>query len=581
MPPPWRRRQGVRRIATAACCALLLLLLLVPASCSAAAADLVDGHYEATTLTRLAFGSCNKQWRNNTLWGHIVAFQPQAYLWLGDAVYVKEREGDNEANLRKAYTRQLASPGYKRLLATGAVVEGVYDDHDMSTNDGHRVVRAFAWCVAFVLLAFSLYIFYTTFPFTFITHIHTPSDPRRRQNYTPQRQAAYLDFLGHIPPDSPRRRRQGLYSAHVFGQGDREVKVLFLDVRSLSDDPALLFPGSNNAKAWIPLKPYWLALTRWLAVVLGYTERYAGDVLGEEQWAWLERQLAGSTAAAHVVVSSIQVHRAEEETERGRRAYHALTRFIQSKTQLPSFPPLPPTRQVLSTNPIVEGWQHYPRAQARLLALFNEHQPKGLVFLSGDVHFAELLSTDSEPREAFEVTSSGMTHTCFATAFGMCEMAVHRYRRHRLAPEAFYGGLNYGTMEFDWEGADGPWLTVSVRDRKGKARLEVSKPVGAAAAWNPLGAPYRMQDNHDLAFFLLAQLGVMCVVLALASLVMAIVRRRRERRRRRLQEKQAAGGANGKAAANGNGNGHAASAASAASAAAVASRRGAKARKAD
>ena len=104
----------------------------------------MDGHYEGTTLTRLAFGSCNKQWRNNTLWEPIVAFGPQAYLWLGDAVYVKEREGDNEANLRRAYTRQLASPGYKRLLATGAVVEGVYDDHDMSTNDGHRVVR----CVA-------------------------------------------------------------------------------------------------------------------------------------------------------------------------------------------------------------------------------------------------------------------------------------------------------------------------------------------------------------------------------------------------------------------------------------------------
>lgn len=28
---------------------------------SAAATDLVDGHYEDTTLTRLAFGSCNKQ----------------------------------------------------------------------------------------------------------------------------------------------------------------------------------------------------------------------------------------------------------------------------------------------------------------------------------------------------------------------------------------------------------------------------------------------------------------------------------------------------------------------------------------
>ena len=103
----------------------------------------MDGHYEHVPLARLAFGSCNKQYRNQTLWDHIVAFQPQAWLWLGDAVYVKElkEEAENARSLRKAYERQRRSAGYQRLLATGAVVEGVYDDHDMSTNDGHRVVR--------------------------------------------------------------------------------------------------------------------------------------------------------------------------------------------------------------------------------------------------------------------------------------------------------------------------------------------------------------------------------------------------------------------------------------------------------
>lgn len=231
---------------------------------------------------------------------------------------------------------------------------------------------------------------------------------------------------------------------------------------------------------------------------------------------------------------------------------------------------------MLSTNPIVEGWQHYPRAQARLLALLNRHRPNGLVLLSGDVHFAELLTTDSvadkaPTRAPFEVTSSGMTHTCFATAFGMCEMAVHRYNRHRLTPEAFYGGLNYGTMEFEWDGPE-PRVNVSVRDKKGRARLTLAKPVGAGAAWQPLGTPYRMQDNHDLAFFLLAQLFVMCVALALASLVMGFVRWRR--RRREAAAKAARAGANGHHKANGHGNGSAASAAGAAA-------RRAKARKAD
>ncbi len=34
---------------------------------------------------------------------------------------------------------------------------------------------------------------------------------------------------------------------------------------------------------------------------------YNGDVLGEEQWLWLERELSNSSAAAHIIVSSVQV----------------------------------------------------------------------------------------------------------------------------------------------------------------------------------------------------------------------------------------------------------------------------------
>lgn len=147
-----------------------------------------------------------------------------------------------------------------------------------------------------------------------------------------------------------------------------------------------------------PVKPYLLALTRWAAVLLGITGRFHGDMLGTEQWSWLEEQVAGSEASFHVLVSTVQV---------------------------------------LSVNPIAEGWGHYPAAQSRLLALLRKHRPRGLVILSGDVHFAELLVTQppsegmreeekEEKKEALEVTSSGMTHTCFATTMGTCEMAVDR-----------------------------------------------------------------------------------------------------------------------------------------------------------
>ena len=151
------------------------------------------------------------QWRTNLLWDHIVNFQPQAYLWLGDAVYVKEKEGDNEANLRKAYARQLKNEGYQRLLSTGAVIEGVYDDHDMSTNDGHRVVRL---CVGWRVCAYCTFppLYFTTKHFFFVSSlpIPSPSSPSIKQTELHPPTSSSLPRLPRphsplLPPPLPAR----------------------------------------------------------------------------------------------------------------------------------------------------------------------------------------------------------------------------------------------------------------------------------------------------------------------------------------------------------------------------------------
>jgi hypothetical protein len=72
--------------------------------------------------------------------------------------------------------------------------------------------------------------------------------------------------------------------------------------------------------------------------------------------------------------------------------------------------------------------------------MFVRYRPKGLLLLSGDVHFAELLTTRGRPGEAVEMTTSGMTHSCSHTAMGMCEMAVRTYNRHRTTPEDYFTG---------------------------------------------------------------------------------------------------------------------------------------------
>ncbi len=304
----------------------------------------------------------------------------------------------------------------------------------------------------------------------------------------------------------------GLFSSHVFGVPPEQVKIIFLDVRSLSDEPALHLPEFIANLLW-PVKPYLLALTRWVAIILGVTPRFEGDMLGAEQWEWLEAQLAESQASLHLVVSSVQV---------------------------------------LAVNPIIEGWGHYPRAQARLLALLRQHRPRGLVLLSGDVHFAELLATqpedgtpDDEAKEALEVTSSGMTHTCFATAMGMCEMAVHRYDRPRLTPKSYYGGFNYGTVEVDWA-AHEAW--VRVHNKRGQpvlqTRRKLDAPPGTSGA--AIGEPFHIEDNNDLYFFL-AALVFLAVLTALAFSGVRWVWRRRQQYQARRRAAAAAKNGNRKA----------------------------------
>lgn len=198
------------------------------------------------------------------------------------------------------------------------------------------------------------------------------------------------------------------------------------DTRSNRALPALNIPVPN----WVPLKPFVLAALRWVSVALQQTKGYAGDMLGEEQWSWLEEQLKTSEASIHLLISTVQVRQAAAGTDGPPPACPSVPLL-----QTASRSPLGCARslsaagcvQVLSVNPIVEGWGHFPESQKRLLSLLNQYSPKGLVLISGDVHFAELLSTqpptEDAPREVLEVTSSGMTHTCTQTALGACKVS--------------------------------------------------------------------------------------------------------------------------------------------------------------
>eukprot|EP00743_Colponemidia_sp_Colp-15_P007648 GILK01008275.1.p1 GENE.GILK01008275.1~~GILK01008275.1.p1 ORF type:complete len:423 (-),score=39.30 GILK01008275.1:95-1363(-) len=298
------------------------------------------------TLTRIAYGSCNKHDVENTLWDHIVDFQPDLWVWLGDVVYADTRVfpfvwvPSSLETVKAKFDAQLTVPGYQRLLNQTPVV-GVWDDHDYGKNNGDRTFEMKA-----------------------------------------KVQEIFLDFVGE-EPDSPRRLQEGIHAAYTFGPVGKRVKVILLDVRTFRDPRRT---GPNI------------------------------DILGETQWKWLEQELKHNDAQVTVIGSGTQV--------------------------------LPDDRMQ------VESWGDYPASRARFLQLLRDTKSSGVVLLSGDVHFAEILRHDCTGLgyPLYEFTSSGMTHSCLSMfPFGLCEVLLPAVIPNTYAASSRYYSTNYGTITIDWE----------------------------------------------------------------------------------------------------------------------------------
>lgn len=292
----------------------------------------VDGR--SGSEVRLAFGSCSKVDRPQPVWRAMEAFDPAGFVWIGDAVYSKRPKGWR--TMRDAFRRQQSLANYSHFVRGRQMIDGVWDDHDYAENDAGRTAV---------------------------------SGEERRQ-----RQRTYLRDLLSLSSGDPRYDRDGLYSSHLIVNdhltttqdvGNGNVRVLILDTRSHRDDHFV----PSVAVYEYPLSALFAAVTRWICATFQLGTHYQGDILGEEQWEWLEEQLsraANEDDSSTLVVSSIQV-------------------FTQ--------------------NPIVESWSHFPAAKSRFMQLLQRYDLRGLVVISGDVHFAELTRSS---HGVLEVTTSGM-----------------------------------------------------------------------------------------------------------------------------------------------------------------------------
>ena len=185
----------------------------------------------------------------------------------------------------------------------------------------------------------------------------------------------YLDFLD-VPANNHRRQpNKGIYSTYSFGDGYKTVRIILLDVRYSKS---------------------------------GYMLNFHQDMLGEEQWKWLEDVLSSSN--------------------------ETLT-FIASGTQ------------ILPFNRIVtEAW--YQKSRLRLFNLISKTKRNGVILLSGDVHFGQILKTfcvmSKVGYDLYELTSSGLSHY-LNVSYYIDNILPNNYNLGKS-----YSGYNFGEVKIDW-----------------------------------------------------------------------------------------------------------------------------------
>ena len=222
------------------------------------------------------------------------------------------------------------------------------------------------------------------------------SFPKKKQS-----KKCLMDFLD-VPLKSALRKQEGAYTSYTFGKAPQTIKVIILDTRYFRDS---LVADPDKDRRYFP--------------------NTTGDMLGEEQWQWLERELKNSKANLNLLCTSIQVLADEHGHEK---------------------------------------WGNFPNCRKRLLNLIVKTQPKNLMILSGDRHMAEISKMDIQglPYPLYDFTSSGMTH-----------IRSGNTEANKLRVGDMIVKMNFGILKIQWN-KEKPVVTMQVRGLQNEMFQEVT-----------------------------------------------------------------------------------------------------------
>ncbi|MDP1554050.1 MAG: alkaline phosphatase D family protein [Hyphomonas sp.] len=302
----------------------------------------------STALSRILVASClDEEKEASAAMRSIAGEEADLFLMIGDNVY-GDRDGPAYVNnqpeldeLRESF-RDLAAREDFRAVRAKFPMMVAWDDHDYGANDAGR-----------------------EFPFR-----------RLAERIHERFWGLENEDVGAWP---------GTYYARAFGPEGQRTQVIVLDTRFFR---SALTPteewGKKGKERYMP------------------SADPEQDMLGNDQWTWLENRLQ-DPADLRLIVSSIQV--------------------------LPT------------DGHGYEAWATMPLEQQRLYRLVRETEANGVVFVSGDRHTAFLYKDDAAlPYPAYEITASSL-NVSFATT-------TTEMDRAQLGEG--YPPENYGAIGIDW-----------------------------------------------------------------------------------------------------------------------------------
>ena len=144
---------------------------------------------EATTISTIAFGSCNREDLPQPIWQEITAQNSDLWIWLGDNIY---GDTDNLTLLKSKYDLQDTQSDYIKMRQRTPII-GIWDDHDYGANDAGKEYANRA-----------------------------------------ESRDLMLEFLD-VPASNPVWGREGGYQSYTIGESGKQIKIILLDGRYFRD----------------------------------------------------------------------------------------------------------------------------------------------------------------------------------------------------------------------------------------------------------------------------------------------------------------------------------------------------------